>query len=289
MPRNPARSRPAALRLKGGRLVRFPAVMGVLNVTPDSFSDGGLHLDADRAVAHALRMEAAGADIIDIGGESTRPGAGEIPVGVELARVIPVIRRLRGRLSVPISIDTRKAAVARAAIEEGASIVNDVSAMEYDPAMAATVARARVPIVLMHMRGTPESMMRLARYRAVVAEVRRYLAARACAAIGAGISPLRIILDPGIGFAKTSRHSLAILGALPRLCSLGYPLLVGVSRKSVVRAVAGPDPEQLSFGTAGAVALAVGAGASIVRVHEPGPMAAAVRMAAAITGRGSGR
>jgi len=131
--------------------------------------------------------------------------------------------------------------------------------------------------------------MRLARYRDVVAEVRRYLAARACAAIGAGISPSRIILDPGIGFAKTWRQSLAILGALPRLCSLGYPLLVGVSRKSVVRAVVGTDPEQLSFGTAGAVALAVGAGASIVRVHEPGPMAAAVRMAAAITGRGSGR
>ena len=270
------------LRLSDGALVRFPAVMGVLNVTPDSFSDGGRYVDPGRAVEHAIEMGRSGADIIDIGGESTRPGADEVSSEDELSRVLPVIRALRGRVDRPISIDTRKASVARAALDEGATIVNDVSAMEFDPAMAKTVADARAAVILMHMRGVPATMMRLARYRDVVGEVREYLAGRARAAVGAGIGRSRIILDPGIGFAKTTRHNLELLSALPRLCKLGYPVLVGVSRKRFVRQIAGESDTDLLFGTAAAVALAIAGGAAIVRVHDPGPMAAVVRMASAL-------
>jgi dihydropteroate synthase len=277
----PERRHAKSLRLSDGRAIRFPAMMGVLNVTPDSFSDGGRYLDPDEAVEHAIEMAESGAQIIDVGGESTRPGAREISVGEELRRVMPVIQRLAPRLRIPLSIDTRKAAVARAAVDEGVTIVNDVSAMEFDPAMAETVARARASIVLMHMRGTPQTMMRLARYRDVVGEVRSYLAARIKAAIRSEISPARVIIDPGLGFAKTARHSFALLDALPRLCGLGYPILVGASRKSFVRKVAGAGETELAFGTAAAVALAIARGASIVRVHDPAAMAAAVKIAAA--------
>jgi dihydropteroate synthase len=272
------------IRLSDGAVVRFPAVMGVLNITPDSFSDGGRYLDADSAQAHAIEMARSGADIIDIGGESTRPGASEVSPEEELSRVIPVIRALRGTLARPISIDTRKAAVARAALAEGATIVNDVSAMEFDPAMAETVARARAAVILMHTRGTPATMMRRARYRDVVSEVREYLAARARAAAKAGIARSRIIVDPGIGFAKTANHNLQLLNALPRLRKLGYPVLMGVSRKSFVRRITGTSDIDLLFGTAAAVALAIAGGASIVRVHDPEPMRAVVRMASAIVG-----
>lgn len=257
--------------------------MGVLNITPDSFSDGGRYLDADSAQARAIEMARSGADIIDIGGESTRPGASEVSPEEELSRVIPVIRALRATLARPISIDTRKAVVARAALAEGATIVNDVSAMEFDPAMAETVARARAAVILMHMRGTPATMMRRARYRDVVSEVREYLAARAGAAAKAGIERSRIIVDPGIGFAKTANHNLQLLNALPRLRGLGYPVLVGVSRKSFVRKITGTSDIDLLFGTAAAVALAIAGGASIVRVHDPEPMRAVVRMASALS------
>jgi dihydropteroate synthase len=263
--------------------VRFPAVMGVLNVTPDSFSDGGRYADPDAAVARALQMAREGAHIIDIGGESTRPGALEVPAEVESERVLPVIRKLKGRLGRPISIDTRKAVVAERALEAGAVIVNDISAMTFDREMAAVVARYRAGVVLMHTRGTPATMQRMARYCDVVGEVCAYLAGRARAAQAAGIARSRIILDPGIGFAKKTSHNLKLLAGLSRVCRLGYPVLAGVSRKNFIRQIAGDEQEQLIFGTAAAVSLAIAAGAVIVRVHDPGPMAAAVKVAAAIS------
>jgi dihydropteroate synthase len=274
------------MRLHDGRVVHFPAVMGVLNVTPDSFSDGGEYLKPDRAIAHALEMQENGADIIDLGGESTRPaGAREVPVEEELRRVLPVLRGLEGRLRVPLSIDTRKAEVARVALEHGATIINDVTALSYDPQMARLAAASRSAVVLMHMRGSPENHMRFARYRDVVIAVTGYLAARAKYAIRAGIPASRIILDPGIGFAKTAQHSLTILNSLPVLCTLGYPVLVGTSRKSFIRRIAGDSPREIEFGSAAADALAVAAGAAIVRVHDPGAARAAVRMAVEMRGR----
>jgi len=245
------------LRLVDGTVIHFPVVMGILNVTPDSFSDGDRYLDANAATARAIEMARLGAGIIDIGGESTRPGASAISLDEELDRVIPVIAALRGKLPCPISVDTRKAPVAQAALAQGAAIVNDVSAMEFDPAMAETVARARAAVILMHMRGTPATMMRQARYRDVVGEVCRYLAARARFATKSGIAGSRIVLDPGIGFAKTTQHNLQLLNALPRLRKLRYPILVGVSRKSFVRKITGTGEQDVIFGTAAAVALAI--------------------------------
>jgi len=263
--------------------------MGVLNVTPDSFSDGGRYFDPDRAAEHALEMEAAGAAIIDIGGESTRPqGAREVPAAIEIERVAPVLKRLRGRIRVPISIDTRKAAVARVALDAGAAIVNDVSALLADPAMAPLVAARKCAVVLMHMRGRSADHMKFARYRDVVSEVEAALAARARDAIRAGVAPSRIILDPGLGFAKQPRHSLALLSALPRLCALGYPILVGASRKGFVRVTAGADPAAFESATTAVTALAIAAGVAVVRVHEVGLAVAAVKMAAAIKSSNGG-
>jgi len=277
--------RPGLLRLKGNLTIRLPAVMGVLNVTPDSFSDGGSYFHRDRAIAPGLELIRAGADIVDVGGESTRPGAREVPVDEELARVIPVIEALAERARTPVSIDTRKAAVARAALSAGARIVNDVSGLVFDPAMVETVAEADAAVVIMHMRGTPQTMMRLARYRDVVGQVRRWLKARAAWAEKAGIKRSRIIVDPGLGFAKTANHNLALLAALPQLCTLGYPVLIGASRKSFIRRIAGADPAAVSYASAAVSALAVAAGASIVRVHEPGAARAAIAMASAMAGR----
>ncbi|MGC2305994.1 dihydropteroate synthase [Candidatus Binatus sp.] len=279
------------LKLTDGRVIKFPAVMGVLNVTPDSFSDGGKYLDADCAVEHALEMEAAGADVIDVGGESSRPiGAVEIPVEVELARVTPVLRRLGKRLRVPISIDTRRAEVARVALESGAAIINHITSLEHDREMAPLAARSRCAVVLMHMRGGPANHIKFAHYRDVVSEVVAYLDARARFAVDAGIARSRIIVDPGLGFAKNAQHNLRLLAALPDLCALGYPVLVGASRKTFVARIAGvvangAGERALEFGTAAANALAIAAGASIVRVHDVGAAVAAVRMAAAMSGR----
>src|SRR5271170_5875022 len=274
------------LRLADGRVIRFPASMGVLNVTPDSFSDGGRFLDPDRAVEHALAMEAAGADVIDVGGESTRPvGAVEVSVEEELARVTPVIERLGKRLRVPVSIDTRRAEVAHVALESGAAIINDITALEHDPAMAPMVARTKCAVVLMHMRGGVANHIAFARYRDVLREVVDYLDARARFAIAAGVVRSRIIVDPGLGFAKTAQHNLKLLAALPDLCALGYPVLVGASRKTFVARIAGAGEADLEFGTAAANALAIAAGASIVRVHHVGAAVATVRMAAAMAGR----
>ncbi len=257
--------------------------MGILNVTPDSFSDGGRFLQPDAAVAHAFEMEAAGADIIDIGGESTRPvGARAVPVQQELARVMPVLKRLASKLRVPISIDTRHAEVARAALDAGAAIVNDISALA-DPAMAPLAAKAGCAVVLMHMRGGPEDHIKFARYNNVVAEVVKFLAERARDAIAHGIARSRIILDPGIGFAKNATHNLELIRNLPRICALGYPVLIGSSRKSFVRKIAGASAEEMLLGTAAVDAIAIANGASIVRVHEPGPARAAVAMAAAVS------
>jgi len=263
--------------------------MGVLNVTPDSFSDGGRYVDPRRAAAHALEMEAAGAAIIDIGGESTRPrGAREVPAQIEIERIAPVLKRLEGRLRVPISIDTRKAAVARFALDAGAAIVNDVSALNADPAMAPLVAARKCAVVLMHMRGGPADHMKFARYLDVVSEVEAFLAARARDGIRAGVVPSRIILDPGLGFAKQPRHSLALLGALPRLRALGYPILVGASRKGFVRAAAGGDPAAIESATTAVSAIAIAAGVAIVRVHDVASAVAAVKMAAAIKSSSGG-
>lgn len=277
-----AKRRRRSMRLADGRVIEFPAVMGVLNVTPDSFSDGGRYFDCGRAVARALEMEAEGAAIIDVGGESTRPGAPAVPAALELERIVPVLRALGGKLRVPISIDTRKAEVAAAALAEGAAIVNDVSGFEFDPGMAKVTANGGAAAVLMHMRGTPGTMMRQAHYRDVVGTVREALSARARSAIAAGVRPSRIILDPGLGFAKQVHHSLRLLGALPRLCTLGYPILVGASRKSLVRATAGAEPAALEFGTAAASAIAIFNGAAIVRVHEVAAAVAVTKMVTAI-------
>jgi dihydropteroate synthase len=279
------------LKLVDGRVIEFPAVMGVLNVTPDSFSDGGKYLDPDRAVAHALAMEADGADVIDVGGVSSRPvDAAEVPIEIELARVTPVLERLGKRLRVPISIDTRRTEVARVALDSGAAIINDITALEHDSEMAALAARSKCAVVLMHMRGGLADHMAFARYNDVVREVIEYLDARARFAVGVGIARSRIILDPGLGFAKTAQHNLKLLAALPDLCALGYPVLIGASRKNFVARIATGDlaattGRDLEFGTAAANALAIAAGASIVRVHDVTAAAVVVRMAAAMAAR----
>jgi dihydropteroate synthase len=278
------RSRRGALKLADGRTIAFPAVMGILNVTPDSFRDGGRYLDPERAVEHALRMAAEGADIIDVGGESTRPGAREVPVEEELRRVIPVLQRLVPKLGVPVSIDTRKAIVATAAIDSGAAIVNDVSALSFDPGMAAVAARGRAAVVLMHMRGIPETMTTMAQYRSVVAEVCRYLRSRIRAAIAAGILPSRLIVDPGFGFAKRVEHNLALMRGLPKVAALGYPVLLGFSGKALRLGLANAGERERAARLAAAEVTAVMMGADILRVHDPGLTSAALKVATSIAG-----
>jgi dihydropteroate synthase len=280
--RSPLRTILGVLRLYDSRIIPLPAVMGVLNVTPDSFSDGGRYLDPDRAAAHALAMEAAGADIIDVGAESTRPsGAREVSAEAELGRLLPVLKRLHRRLTVPMSIDTRKPEVARTALDWGASIINDVSALS-NPAMVALAAERDCAVILMHMKGGPEDHIRFASYQDAVEEVLEFLAERAAVAARAGIDRSRIILDPGLGFAKTAQHNLAILANLERFCRLGYPVLIGASRKNFIGKISGSHDSELLLGTDAVNAVAVTAGAAIVRVHDPGPASVAVRMAAAI-------
>jgi dihydropteroate synthase len=258
-------------------------VMGIVNVTPDSFYDGGQRFDTGRAVDDAVEMIDFGAEILDIGGESTRPGAQAISLDEELRRVLPVIRELRTRCSVPISIDTYKEAVARAALDSGADIVNDISALRFDPAMAALIAREGVPLILMHMQGVPRTMQREPRYQDVVGEVRDFLAERVRAANQAGIVQEEIIIDPGIGFGKTLAHNLALLKNLQSLISLGQPLLIGVSRKAFIGKIlnaAGPE-ERLEGSVAAGVAAAL-SGANILRVHDVSETVRAVRVADAI-------
>ncbi|MCX8035984.1 MAG: dihydropteroate synthase [Candidatus Sumerlaeia bacterium] len=263
--------------------LRSVAVMGIVNVTPDSFSDGGRFLDPERAVAHGLQLIADGADILDIGGESTRPGAEPVPADVELRRVLPVVERLR-QTNVLLSIDTAKAVVARAALEAGAHIVNDVTALRGDPEMAHVAADFGAGVVLMHMQGTPRTMQANPTYRDVVAEIGGFFAERRQAARAAGIADECMVFDPGIGFGKTLEHNLAILRRLGELLSLGRPVLVGPSRKSFIGKVLDVPVEDRLEGTAAAVAIAVWNGAAIVRVHDVRAMKRVAQMAAAIRG-----
>ncbi|MDX2032962.1 MAG: dihydropteroate synthase [Blastocatellia bacterium] len=266
-------------------------VMGVLNVTPDSFSDGGRYDDVDRAVDRALEIEAEGADLLDIGGESTRPGSRAVSVEEERARVLPVIERLRGRLQIPISIDTTKSAVARAAVAAGAEIINDVSGLRFDPAIASVAAETGAALVLMHSRGTPETMQQLPPADDIFAEVIRELGAAVETAIGRGVAPGRLILDPGIGFGKTPRQNLQLINGLDRIASaFGLPVLLGPSRKSfikrtldeVLRATVRDDARERAAGTAASLAIGILRGARIVRVHDVGEMAAVTRLAEAL-------
>ena len=261
------------------------AVMGILNVTPDSFSDGGRHADVELAVARGVEMAGQGASIVDVGGESTRPGAAPVSAAEELERVAPVVRELRRRIDVPISIDTYKEEVARGALAAGADMVNDVSALRFDPAMAGLVAREGVPVVLMHMKGRPRTMQIAPRYRDVVGEVAAFLRERVAFAEGSGIAAERIVVDPGIGFGKDLDHNLTLLRSLGTLASLGRPVLVGLSRKAFLgrlQETAGPE-SRLAGSLAGASA-AVLAGAHMVRVHDVLETCRAVRVADAIRG-----
>ncbi|HXT50687.1 MAG TPA: dihydropteroate synthase [Thermoanaerobaculia bacterium] len=258
------------LALGGGR----PLVMGVLNLTPDSFSDGGWFLDPEPAVAHARAMLASGADLLDLGAESTRPagktygaGAATVSADEELARLLPVLEGLRGETDAVLSVDTRKGAVARAALAAGADLINDVSALG-DPELAAAVAAAGCPVVLMHSRGDLADMHLHARYDDVVAEVRAELAAALARVEAAGIDPAQVVLDPGIGFAKTRMHNLALLRRLDALATLGRPLLVGASRKSFIGELTGAPPAERLAGSLAAVGWAARHGAAIVRVHD---------------------
>ncbi len=244
-------------------------VMGIVNVTPDSFFDGGLWDGSpDRAVAHGVALLEAGADMLDIGGESTRPGAFEVPVDEELSRVIPVIRALAGRTRVPLAVDTRKAAVARAAVAAGACIINDVTALGGDPAMRRVAVETGAGVVLMHMRGTPQTMNGLAVYRDVVREVGDELRAAVDAARAAGVAAEAILVDPGFGFAKEVEHNVALLRELGRLTALA-PVMVGLSRKRFIGALTGrSQPAERMAGSVAAAMLAVQRGASVVRVHD---------------------
>ncbi|MCX6344429.1 MAG: dihydropteroate synthase [Armatimonadetes bacterium] len=258
-------------------------IMGVLNVTPDSFSDGGKFLDAQIAVEHALEMVNAGADIIDIGGESSRPGAEPVSSKEEMSRVLPVIRELASAISAPISIDTYKSEVAEAALDNGALIVNDISAGSFDPAMADLVAKRRCPAILMHMRGTPQDMQADTDYEDVMGEISGFLRSRLRVFIDAGADEKMLIIDPGIGFAKNTEQNLEILRRLRELKSIGRPLLVGASRKSTIGKVLGDvPPEERLEGTAATVAIAIANGADIVRVHDVKEMARTAKMSDAI-------
>ncbi len=280
--------------LKWGRyslvLGRRTCLMGVVNVTPDSFSDGGKFLARDAAVAQAERLVQEGADIIDIGGESTRPYADPVPDEVELERVLPVIETLAQRVVVPISIDTAKAAVARRALAAGASMINDVSALRHDSEMTGVAAESGVPVILMHMLGSPQTMQVTPVYRDVVAEIGAFLAQAVNLAEKGGIARDRIIVDPGIGFGKTVDHNLLLIKKLAQLQDLDLPILIGPSRKAFIRKLLKENPEEeirpdmtiVGTGTLAAVCAAVLSGAHIVRVHDVASARAAVKIIDAI-------
>ena len=280
MPR-PRRS----LKLVGGELALGPAtlIMGVVNVTPDSFSDGGRFLDRSAAVDQGLRLAEEGASILDVGGESTRPGSEPVSAALELDRVLPVIRELKARCHAAISIDTNKAEVAAEAVKAGAAIINDVTALEGDPDMAQVCARSGAGLVLMHMLGTPKTMQRDPHYDDVVAEVRGFLAQRAGLALEAGVDPAAIVLDPGIGFGKTITHNLELIRNLGALAELGYPVLLGASRKAFIGALTSrPTAGERLWGSVGVHVLGAALGADIVRVHDVAPLREALLVADAV-------
>ena len=257
--------------------------MGVLNVTPDSFSDAGNFLECEAAIAHALRMESEGAEIIDVGGESTRPGAQSVEADEELRRIIPVIKGLRARSKVVISIDTSKAVVAEAAIELGAEIINDVTALRGDPRMPELAARSRAGVVLMHMQGEPRTMQAKPDYKDVTAEVAEFLRQRVSVAIDYGMAAERMAIDPGIGFGKTADHNAVLLRSLDQLVPIGLPVLVGVSRKSFLRWLAqAPSTTDRFWPGVAVTSFCREKGARIFRVHDPKPHREALRMTEAI-------
>lgn len=259
-----------------------PKLMGVVNVTPDSFSDGGLYLDSDAAIAHGAKLVRDGADVLDVGGESTRPGAAEVDEVEELRRVEPVIAGLAG--AAVVSIDTSKLAVAEAALDAGASIVNDVTALRRDPEMAALCADRGAGVVLMHMPGNPRTMQDNPAYEDVVDEIKAFLAERIEAAIAAGVAEERIWLDPGIGFGKTVEHNLELLRRLAELRELGRPLVIGASRKSFIGRIDGSAVDNRLGGSIASSVLAAAEGADVLRVHDVAETAQAMRVAEAILG-----
>jgi dihydropteroate synthase len=272
----------------GGLALDRTLLMGVVNVTPDSFSDGGLYLGPREAVEQGLKLLAEGADLLDIGGESTRPGSEPISADEEAGRVLPVIRGVLERApEAVVSIDTSKAEVARQALEAGARVINDITALAGDPDMAGLAAASGAGLVLMHMQGEPRTMQKNPVYEDVVAEVKKFLAQRAAAARAAGVSPESIVLDPGIGFGKKLHHNLALIRGLGELGRLGYPVLLGASRKSFLGLITGRALDERLFATVGAHAVGALLGADIVRVHEVGPVRDAVLVADAVAGRGS--
>ena len=278
------------LSLPGGRTLQLGVrtlVMGVLNVTPDSFADGGLHFDPGAAEAAAVQMEANGADLIDVGGESTRPGSDAISAEEEIRRVQPVLKRLTRSVTVPISIDTSKPDVARVAVGEGAGLINDVTGLRYDAALAEIAARSGAALILMHARGRSRDMYREANYSSVSTEVADELGASIERALAAGAKRDSLVLDPGLGFSKRAEHSYAALASLPEFASLGRPLLVGPSRKSFLSAAIGErSPDRRDMATAAAVTAAVLLGAHIVRVHNVPDMVDVVRVADQIRSAG---
>jgi len=258
-------------------------LMGVLNITPDSFSDGGDYNDLEAAFQRASALVEAGADILDVGGQSTRPGAKQISPEAELERVIPIIKRIRKHLNVPISVDTTRAEIAQQAVQAGADLVNDISGGTFDAAMLTTVAKLEVPIILMHIRGTPETMQQLTDYEDLVGDIIAALHERIAAAEQAGIARSRLLIDPGIGFGKTAEQNLELLRQLDQFQSLGVPILVGTSRKSFIgKILSQDDPKQRVWGTASTCCAAIAQGADILRVHDLPEMGEVSRVADAI-------
>jgi len=266
-----------------GRILKLdaPRVMGIVNVTPDSFSDGGAHDSVDAAVAHALRLAEEGADILDVGGESTRPGAAEVPLAEELRRVVPVVERLARETSLPISVDTCKPEVMQAAVAAGAGMINDVCALRRDGALEAAAA-AGVPVVLVHMQGEPRTMQDAPHYDDLLAEVHRFLADRVLACEMAGIERKRIVLDPGYGFGKSTAHNLLLLRQQSRLLDLGLPLLAGLSRKRSLGEICGREVGERVFASVAAAVLAAEYGARILRVHDVAASVDALKVWAAV-------
>lgn len=268
-----------------GRLIPIrdcPLLMGIVNVTPDSFSDGGRYVTVDQAVERAMALISQGADILDLGAESTRPGATPVGEQEEMDRVLPVLHEVMKRTAVPISVDTMKSRVAREALEAGASIINDVTALRFDPDMAAVVAQFGAGVVMMHMQGMPMTMQEAPRYDSVVSDVRKFFVERIAAAERAGIVKSQMMLDPGFGFGKLLLHNLELLGQLSSFDQLDCPVLVGLSRKAFLGKILDRPVQDREWGTAAAVALAVDRGASIIRVHDVASMKDVVKVAAAV-------
>ena len=264
----------------------LPCIMGVLNVTPDSFSDGGRYLETATAVAHGRRLAAEGAGIIDIGGESTRPGAGSVSASLESSRVLPVVEELHGLVEVALSIDTSKADVARRALAAGATMVNDVSALRADSEMVDVVAEAGCAVCLMHMQGAPRTMQQEPSYDDVVGEVLAFLDERLAFAVAHGIREEQVLLDPGIGFGKTLEHNLLLIKHLDRFAALGRPLVLGTSRKRFLGAVLGAEPDQRTIGTVATTVIGLLKGAAIFRVHDVKPNVEALRVVQAVRAAG---